>query len=287
MTFLQSPEWENFQRSVGRETRRIEGQLIIQHKLPFGFNYLYSPRPHINNADSFLSKTELIAKEEKAIFLKIDPDEEFKGLKFKSLKVSRPIQPQKTIILDLAKSEEELLSTMHEKTRYNLRLAERREVEIACSGDFEKFWELLLETARRDRFRTHEKRYYEKLLAVKSENFSNELFFAEYQGKIIAAALINFYETGSHRIATYLYGASSREHKEVMAPHLLHWHIIRRAKKLGFLFYDLWGIDEKHWPGLTRFKKGFGGKVVEYPAAVDIIYRPIEYFFYRFVRKIF
>jgi lipid II:glycine glycyltransferase (peptidoglycan interpeptide bridge formation enzyme) len=71
-----------------------------------------------------------------------------------------------------------------------------------------------------------------------------------------------------------------------MAPHLLHWEIIRQAKQLGYHFYDFWGIDEKKWPGLTRFKKGFGGKIIEYPGTFDLVFNKFWYQLYR-LGKIF
>ena len=69
-----------------------------------------------------------------------------------------------------------------------------------------------------------------------------------------------------------------------MAPHLLHWRIIQEAKRRGFQYYDLWGIGEKRWPGLTRFKKGFGGEMVHYPPSIEIVYRPLRYRLYRLAR---
>jgi len=296
--FLQSSEWEQFQKSLGRKTWRINSILVVQHDLPFGFNYLYCPRP-VDVHDIFLAATEEVAKKERSIFLKIDPIRELRIKNYElSIKKSDSIQPQKTVVLDLTKFEDELLAAMHEKTRYNIRLAERHNVriksyELGITGKhFGAFWNLLHTTAQRDGFSTHEREYYEKLLQGRSEQFSNELFFAEYQGKPLAAAVVNFYklsyETGSHkiRVATYLHGASSREYREVMAPHLLHWRIIQEAKRHGFQKYDFWGIDDKKWPGLTRFKKGFGGDVVEYPSTVDIIYHPILYRMYRIAKNV-
>lgn len=285
--FLQSPEWEAFQQSLGRKTWRVDEQLIIQHKLPLGFNYLYCPRPHINNADSFFAQAQRIALKEKAIFLKIDPATVISNIKHQTLNTN-PLQPQKTIILDLSKSEEELLSAMHEKTRYNIRLAVKRGVEIKKDQNLEIFWDLLQETARRDGFHTHERQYYQKLFAVKSENFSNELFFAEYQGKILAAGLVNFYKAPYNKFetATYLHGASSRAHKGVMAPYFLQWHIAKTAKERGFCYYDFWGIDEEKWPGPTRFKKGFGGQIIKYPDSFDEVYGCARYLIYRFTRKV-
>ena len=284
-SFLQSGEWEDFQRSLGRKTWRAEGVLIIRHDTPRGMNYLYCPRPdtsrftsHITR-DTILREIEKIAARERSIFLKIDPVESLQvsGLRFQ---VSGSLQPQKTIILDLQKSERDLLSAMHEKTRYNIRLAVRKGVRIthatrAPQELVDAFWILLEETVRRDRFCAHERRHYERLLDAHSDAFSNELFFAEYRGVPLAAALVNFHQPS--RVATYLHGASSRMHKEVMASQLLHWEIAREAKRRGSQYYDFWGIDEKKWPGLTRFKRGFGGFEFSRPESADIVYRPAIY----------
>lgn len=286
-SFLQSPEWEEFQKSLGKKTWRVDGVLVIRHDLPGGLNYLYCPRP-AGMTEKLLLEMGRVTKEEHSLFLKIDPliEPKFKDLKSE---VSDPIQPGKTVVIDLQKSAEELLRGMHEKTRYNIRLAERKSVEVSARGagsvthDIKSFWGLLRETAERDRFHTHPQSHYEKLLSVHSSDFSNEIFFAECKGKVIAAAIINFYKASA--TATYLHGASSREYRDIMAPHLLHWWITQEAKKRGFKHYDMWGIDEKRWPGVTRFKKGFGGRLVEYPDSLDIIYRKNLYWLYKLARK--
>jgi len=287
-SFLQSAEWEEFQRSCGRKTRRVKGALVIRHDLALGLHYLYCPRPDMRITDSVSGITGVreIARAEKSIFLKIDP---LHPLEIRNtdcvMRDTRSLQPRQTVVLDLQKSEEELLAGMHEKTRYNIRLAERKGVQVTgyrlpVTGILESFWRLLQETAARDGFHTYERTYYEKLANIRSPDFSNELFFAEYRGQTLACALINFYrpvsglQPSGFPAATYLHGASSREHKEAMASHLLHWRVIREAKNRGFRYYDFWGIDEERWPGLTRFKKGFGGEALIRPPSVDIVYRP-------------
>lgn len=282
-SFLQSVEWGKLQNSVGRKTWEIDGVLVIQHRLPFGLNYLYCPRPQ-TVSDTFFEKVQGVAAEERSIFLKVEPSCELRMPTNYEYQRSHSLQPRKTVVWDLRKTEEGLLAKMHEKTRYNIRLAEKHGVQVK-NFQYEEFWHLLQETAERDKFDIHESSYYKKILETRSENFSNELFFAEYKGKVLAAVLINFYKPLA--VATYLHGASTREHKEVMAPHLLHWSIIKEAKKRGLNYYDFWGIDEVKWPGVTRFKLGFGGDVVEYPPAVDIIYRPVWYRVYQLVKKLY
>ncbi len=282
MSFLQSSEWEQFQNLLGRKTWRAGGVLIIRHDLPGGFNYLYCPRPEKLSliGDGWLKEVGDIAARERSIFLRVDPAEPFrpKGVNFR---ISRPLQPQKTTILGLGRPEDELLSSLREKTRYNIRLAERKGVSVSQDNNPAAFWEILRKTAEREGFHAHSRGHYEKLFSVQSPNFSNELFFAEYGGGAVAAALINFYEN----TATYLHGASLREYRAVMAPHLLHWRIIQEAKKRGLKFYDFWGVDEKKWPGVTKFKLGFGGEVIEYPPSVDMVYRPWWYGAYTLARR--
>ena len=71
-----------------------------------------------------------------------------------------------------------------------------------------------------------------------------------------------------------------------MAPHLLQWEQIKEAKKRGCIEYDFWGIDDKKWPGVTRFKRGFGGREINYPNAHDLVFQPIWYLIYKIARKI-
>jgi len=287
---------------MGRKTWRIGGVLLIQHNLPRGFNYLYCPRPEFNQITfgKFVSEVSAIAKTEQSIFLKIDPREKI-SLEGDNARIgfSRPLQPQQTIVLDLSKSEDELLGAMREKTRYNIRLAERKGVEVVkvvyreAKEDFAIFWKLLSETATRQGFFVHQKKYYELLSNIRTSEMSNEFFFAHLRDdhdEILAAALVNIHRdplTGASS-AAYLHGASSRDHKEFMAPHLLHWRIMQDLKHRNIDLYDLWGIDEEKWPGITRFKTGFGGSRIEYPASIDIIYRPVWYAIYKlmkFMRK--
>lgn len=70
-------------------------------------------------------------------------------------------------------------------------------------------------------------------------------------------------------MAIYLHGASGDEHRELMAPYALQWQAIKLAYDLGIQRYDLFGISSQKWPGVTRFKQGFGGDIVHYPGTFD------------------
>lgn len=290
--FLQSFAWEDLQKNTGRETWRVENLLVVQHTMKAGMNYLYCPRPEflgVNHASTFLENIAECAEREQSIFLKIDCSSDI-SLSDTSYKIisSQSLQPQRTIILDVSLPQEKLRAAMHEKTRYNIRVAEKKGVIVSRAArdarDADMFFSLLQETAARDRFRTHPKKYYQELLAVSSDGFSNELFCARYQGELLACALVNFYAPAN--TVTYLHGASLQKFRNVMAPYLLHWSIIQEAKKRNFQYYDFWGIDDDRWPGVTRFKKGFGGTLIEYPASRDIVFRPFWYRMYHYTKLV-
>lgn len=296
LSFLQSPEWESFQKNLGRSVWRIENILIMRHRTGRGgLNYLYAGRPAFpEKIEPFLAGVRKIAQAEQSVFFRVDRAEFAGHVPVSDSialagRIGRSMQPQRTTVLDLSKPQDRLLSAMHEKTRYNIRLAEKKGIVVKkvlrrnAQEDFEIFWDLLQMTARRNKFHTHGRKHYALLAETRSPHFSNEFFFAEYQGKPIAAAMVNFYQPtfGVPGVATYLHGASANEARSVMAPYALHWHIALEAKQRRFGQYDLWGVDEKKWPGLTRFKRGFGGDEIAYAPPVEIIYRPFLAGLYR------
>lgn len=281
VSFLQSPEWQEIQERMGRPCSRIAGLLVIQHDLPLGLRYLYCPRP-ASLPQEFFPEAGVAAARRGAVFLKVDPAEPLKiqNAHVKSFP-SPSLQPQSTVRVDCVRDDERLLAAMHPKTRYNIRLAERKGVSIrrAGAGEAEQFLALLSGTSKRDRFSMHPAAHYRALLEVRGNSFSNELWFAERKSTLLAAAIINWFEPS--RTATYLHGASSFMHRALMAPHLLHFRLLQEARAREFSMYDFGGIDEKLWPGVTRFKKGFGGAVLAYPLSQDVVFRPLLYRLWR------
>lgn len=302
-SFLQSWEWGEFQKSLGRKIWRFpDPMLCIKYPLPFGKNYLYCPRLSLNAAGDLKEKLETlkrIAKEEKPLFIKLDwelTEEEFKkdGIEIIGFKKSfKQVQPKSTIIINLAKDEAGLLQNMKPKTRYNIKVAKRKNLEFIgpSSGDgaeqyFEDFYILLRETAQRNSFHLHSKNYYHTQLNTIP---FIRLFLVKYQNNIIAGAMIVFFG----QRATYLHGASSGQYKNLMAPYFLHWEIMKYAKVNGYIEYDLWGISssvensnkEDAWAGVTRFKKGFGGAELHYAGAYDFICNKPWYGIYKMVKS--
>lgn len=192
-----------------------------------------------------------------------------------------PIQPRRTLMLNLALSDAELLAQMHQKTRYNIRLAEKKDVRIISGRpeDFTEFWRLMNQTGERDGFRLHRVSHYKNLIADTASGHLR-LFFAEYEGRKVATALLGIFG----RKAVYLHGGSDHGFRQAMAPYFLQWEMMRQARALGARIYDFYGIDEDKWPGVTRFKRGFGGEEKEYPGAFDIIFRPALYCCYRLAK---
>lgn len=281
--FLQSWEYGIFNEEIGnkKECIKIEDDyvLFLVKHLPLGMKYMYIPRSYAEIDRDLLDELKHIAKKNKYLFIRLDPIREIMEPQKLGLRKVTNYQPSKTILLDLSKSEQVLLEDMHHKTRYNIRLAEKKGVTCrqGTVEEFDHFWSLISKTYERKGKRTFNKTYYQTLL--KQENV--HLFFAEYEGKVIVANIVVVFGD----TVTYLHGGSDNEYKKLMAPHLLQWFQIQKAKELGAAYYDFWGIDEKY-PGVSRFKKGFGGFEVEYPGTYEVPVRKIIYFLYRIVKSI-
>ncbi|MDP3004525.1 MAG: peptidoglycan bridge formation glycyltransferase FemA/FemB family protein, partial [Candidatus Azambacteria bacterium] len=148
---------------------------------------------------------------------------------------------------------------------------------------FEDFYSLMERTAKRNDFKLHPEVYYKNILGNCEENKNTFLVLAKYDDKILAINLILLFgET-----AYFVFGGSSDEYKNLMAPHLSHWRGIIEAKNRGYKFYNFGGIssgdehDEyKDWEGISRFKKGFGGRLLEYSDSYDLAIKPFWHWLY-------
>lgn len=219
------------------------------------------------------------------------------------------IQPPDTVLVDLTASPEEILGRMKGKWRYNIRLAEKKGVEVRRGGleEIDVFYDLYRMTSARDGIAIHHKEYYRDLLRWgqnwgagaegSDEKVRVDLYIASCQGEPLAAIITMFAGTE----AVYLYGASSNSRRNLMPAYLLQWRAMEDAKAAGCQVYDMYGIpptdDEGHpMHGLYRFKTGFGGTIVHRPGSVDIplgqLYRlyavaeRLRNFWYKRVRKL-
>lgn len=288
--FLHSPTW----RKHAHGEQDMAGNIFVRQAIPKG-SYWVSSRCFIPS-DWFLP--DFTAG---SWFVRMQPDSAESAANLKSTTGrykhvrTLAIQPAQTLILDLSQSEETLLAQMKQKHRYNIRVAEKNGVETEIITHnlldaFPRFWNLLTTTAERHTFRTHKEPYYRSILENLEPQGKALLAFARYQGHDIAAFLI--VTEGS--VATYLHGGSNYEQRNLMAPYLLHWTAIRHLKEQGLTTYDFWGIHvhdgeplkDHASSGTTRFKLGFGGTIVEYPPAVDIVLKPLYYNLYKGIQRL-
>lgn len=313
---LQTYEWGIFREATGVKVSRIgsyEGNMIKSgfqltlHQIP-NTNYTvgYFPRgPALT--DELLKNLDKIGKEHNCIFIKIEPDitsnkqeatsnkqevtslrQGFGGQASDKLKVSSPILPQHTFHLDLTASEEEIISRMKEKTRYNIKLAQKHEVRVEEKNDpdgLEIFIKIAMETAERQGFFSHPAQYYRELWDILNPRGMAHLLIAYYQQTPLASIMLfNFKD-----MLYYPYGGSATVYREKMPNHLLHLEAIKLGKRLGCRTYDMWGAykdnptEKDPWFGIYRFKEGFGGKPVDYPQTVDLVFQPQLYKLYNFL----
>jgi peptidoglycan pentaglycine glycine transferase (the first glycine) len=286
---------------------------ILRNGFAARLSILYSPKgpllDWVNESlrDRVLDDLQNFAKREGAIFLKMDPDivlgtgipqsendiMDYSGqsvlsdLKGRGWKYSSDqIQFKNTVLIDLNPSEEQLLARMKQKTRYNIRLAEKKGVNlrIGTQADFGMLYRMYAETSVRDRFVIRDEAYYKTVWQTFMANpqFPRaEPLIAEVDNEPVAAIFV-FYFAGR---AYYVYGMSRNAHREKMPTYLLQWEAIKRAKAKGCTVYDLWGapdvFDESDpmW-GVYRFKEGLGGKVVRTLGAWDFAPNPLWYKLY-------
>ncbi len=225
-----------------------------------------------------------LARREKAIFVRTSPYDEIRNSKFEIRNCNHDHHPETTLVLDLTLSEEDLLKQMKPKGRYNIKVAEKNGVTIREYQGVDAFCDLLEKTTGRDGFSAHPKAYYQKMLQALQPHV--QLLMAGKDGKAIAGGIFVYLD----RVGIYYYGASDHDYRNLMAPYLLQWEAIKEAKRRGCKTYDFLGIAPEHatnhpWAGVTEFKKKFGGTVVDYPQAKELVVRPIWYWIYCLMKK--
>lgn len=310
----------------------------IVHELPLVGKYLYVPRgPRtVNKEQSANIKPAIerlieIAREKNAKWVRIEPEtEELLGVIQKEIEALRraqidnlrvvkaphDMQPREIFKIDITPSEEELLAAMKPKTRYNIRLAEKRGVKVFETRE-EKFQQAFLDlittTAGRKGIASHPRSYYEQFFKELPEEMCR-LFVAEYEGVVLAVNMLIFFGD----TVTYLHGGSGDQHRDTMAPYLLQWEQIKRAKAEGYQYYDFGGVhtednrQETHdnglgggedkkslithpasliahqWGGITKFKMGFSPVTspTVFPGTYDITLDSRAYFLYDALRRL-
>ncbi len=297
--------WEPSVAAVTRDDEIAAGALVLAREIPgLGVPILYSPRGPVvepDDGDALKALVDAVtswAGQRRAVMWKVDPswsvgmsagDDGLRAAGFRHLDTGDDfdgIQPRFVMPLFLqGRDADEILSDMHQKTRYNIRLAQRRGVGVSCAedaGDMDAFYRILKITSRRDRFGIRDISYFRHLWSRVLEPGWGRLFLAHYEGELLAATIGLI---GSGKV-WYLYGASGNEHRNVMPNYALQWAMIRWAMDEGCSVYDFRAVSGDLSPdnplyGLYRFKKGFGAELVELVGEYDLVFRPVAYRLWR------
>lgn len=227
------------------------------------------------------------AKSEKALCIFLSPTNPLPSTLYPLVASPRHIHPPATRIIDLSKTHDEILAQMHQKGRYNIKIALRDGVTVrqGAENDIDAFYGLLKGTSARDVFTISPKGHYTRFLTNLRDSF---FLIAEHEGTPVAGYMgVIWNET-----AYYYYGASDHAKRALMAPYLLQWEAMKLSKERGALRYDLLGIaplgsgPEHAWAGISSFKEKFGGEVVEYAQEQQVMIRPMTWRLLQLKRKL-
>jgi peptidoglycan pentaglycine glycine transferase (the first glycine) len=281
-------------------------QLMFRRALP-GFSMAYLPKGPLFPAgpgtapwEDLLPEIDAACRKRRAVFLKVEPDVWESQTSAADAAASPPkgfepgqhaIQPQRTLLVDLRGSEDRIQSQMKQKTRYNIKLSQKKGVVVHPSADIDTFHRLLQVTGGRDDFGVHSLQYYRKVYELFHSRGECELLMASFEGEPLAGLMIFAYG----RRAWYLYGASTSSHRDRMPNYILQWEAMRWAREQGCEEYDLWGVPDEEeavleeqfhqrpdglW-GVYRFKRGFGGQLCRAAGPWDRVYIPFLYSLYK------
>ena len=305
---LQTWGWGEFRKDTGVHVERVgffdnnklkQSLQVTFHPIPvIGRNAGYLPKGFMPDENQ-LSILRKLGKEHNALFIKLEPDvsqpaesandghkEVRKFLQSHGCKPGRPLFTRYTFELDLQKTEEELFSQLSSKTRYNVKVAKKKGVEIfenSTEEGLETYLKILAETTTRQGFYAHTPDYFRKMWTNLKDSGMMKIFNAVYEGEVLVSWIIFIFDNKIY----YPYGASSSKHREVMASNLMMWEMIRYGKKQGCKKFDMWGSlgpnpdQSDPWFGFHRFKKGYGGQLREFIGTYDLVLDPTLYPLFR------
>ncbi len=299
--FLQSWEWGEFHLALGKKIQRtgfyhddkLAGVMLSIVEPAKRGRYLTVPGGPILDwnvnllVNLFVNTIRQIAKENNCVFVRVRPQlisDDFSRSLFKGNGfISAPLHlhAELTNQLNLSDSEEKLLANMRKATRYEIRKSLTIGIKIKTStdpDDIKAFYELQLQTAQRQKFVPFSFKFLYEQFKIFSAGKTALLYSAEFEGKLLAQALIIFY----NKEAAYHYGASTLEGRKYPGAYLIQWEAIKEAKKLGMKIYNFWGVapetDKQHrFYTISIFKRGFGGVDVEYLHAQDLVINKFLY----------
>ncbi|MCL5113577.1 MAG: peptidoglycan bridge formation glycyltransferase FemA/FemB family protein [Patescibacteria group bacterium] len=303
---LQSLEWGEFRKKTAVKVIREGNFQMTIHQIPhLPWSVGYIPKGDLPNKE-FINKLRKIGKENNCIFIQLEPNilatnNKPRITNLGLVPAAHPLFTKYTFVLDLTKSEDELLKAMHQKTRYNIRVSEKHGVKIIEDNSdkaFKEYLKLTEETTKRQNFHAHTQKYHKLMWEtlrpktndqkLKTDSLIAHLLLAKYKNETLAAWILFVYKDTLY----YPYGASSEKHRETMASNLMMWEAIKFGKKLGLKKFDMWGAlgpnpDPKDpWYGFHKFKQGYGGDLVEFVGSYDFVINPFLYNLYRLTDKI-
>ena len=293
--FLQSREWEEFQKAEGFEIFREKGKnfefMAILKPTSLG-NYLFLPYgPTLKDKKSLksaISAIKKLAKEKNCIFARIEPTIPFSAAEMKKFgaKKSHHIDPEHTWVLDLPKTDEEIYQIIGKNKARAHRNHKIKEISLRTSKnpeDMKIFFKFYESVAEKDNFQTNERKYLENQLKF---DFAT-LYIAEFQGKPIGATIMY---TGKDA-CYYAYAGADYEFRKKEAGAILLTQMLMDARAAGKKIFDFWGITTSEnpkdpWYGFTKFKKSFGGRQIDYAGTYDIPINRKKYAIYSLLRPI-
>ncbi len=291
---LQSQAWMQVLRTEGKKVCEIDcgGRKIfgVEQVLSLVGRYVYVPRaPHIDHVFAE-ALSQLHCGWVRCDVANVSDEAALRSGRKKVVKAPHNMQPKENLIVDITGTQQELLARMKSKTRYNVRLAEKKGVHVFATKKqqyVDAFIALVADTARRKGVTFHEKTHYNAILSQLPAEMI-DVYVAEYEGKVVAANLVSFYGG----TATYLHGATADVHRNVMAPFLLQWRAMCDAQEKGCVWYDFGGVFpgavDAGKKGITRFKKGFAPHEPYHTTcgSYDMIVSGWRYALYRTIQKI-
>jgi peptidoglycan pentaglycine glycine transferase (the first glycine) len=322
--FLQTTMWGELKSAHGWRALRaslvnanaelVGGSVVLFRRLPFGLGTLaYVPHGPVVNWDerelalAVVRTSSKLARSRGAIAMIAEPGLLDTPSDQRTLREARlvpvdvSVQPRRTIWVNLDVEEEvDILALMKQKTRYNIGLARRKGVTIRAgtADDLPMFYAMMQTTSERNVFAIHPLGYYQSLMQLFASTNTHmaSLLIAEYDKRPLAGMVV----VASGKRATYLYGASTNDSRDLMPTYLLQWEAMRWARSRGCVTYDLWGVpdedeatleshfkerDDGLW-GVYRFKRGFGGQIVRHIGAWAQVFSPLRWWLFNQARRI-
>lgn len=293
--FLQSWYWGEFHKNLGKtifrmgffQDKKLIGVMLCVIEDARRGRYMTVPGGPIIDWENrklvkeIFNKMKQIAIDSKCIFVRVRPQLKSSNLSKKifsdnGLKgAPMYLHGELTSVLDITKSEEELLSSMRKSTRYEIRKADKLGIEIIREQDInsaKEFYDYQIETAKRQKFVPFSYKYFFEQFRVFFNADKAIMYTAKYENKILAQAFVIFYG----KEAVYHYGVGTMEGRKYPGAYLIQWEAILDAKKRGLMRYNFWGVaseeDKNHrFYTISIFKRGFGGEDTEYLHAQDLV----------------